>query len=707
MLAGGYAHDTVGEDMELVVRMHRRLREAGRPYRVRFVPDPVCWTEAPETVRVLRRQRNRWHRGLIDTLWRHRVMFGRPRFGIVGLVAMPTFVLFEMLGPLIELSGYVIVPLCYFLGILNLQFMLVFLAVSVLYGILLSVSAVLLEDMAFRRYPRARDLSPAGADRDPGEPGVPPGDGLVARARLLGLLAGRPRLGAHGAPRDRGDDRGRRARAVSRRWSVRTRVLAATAGIALPVALLLAALGASLGRGDAAEQRARAALLVGAGVVALGGLAASLWLGTRVMPPLLRLTRDVERTAAGAAGEPTAAPGRATRSSDWRPPSGAWCRTPPAGRRLSTGDGGKRRRSSRSRPTWRRRWSPAPCSRRSPATPGSSAGATSSTSRPSTPAPASPGSSPCWASAPPRSTASGSSRAGGIAGRVLTTRRPVRATVDEEARLRDGFIDPAAAEDVASVLAVPMILEQEMIGLIYVANRTPIPFTEHDEAVLLRLAVPAALAVRNARLVTELGQERDLIAVRSRELARSEAQLRGIVQAASDGILTVDRRGRITSVNRAAERMFGYPAQDVLARDLEMLVPAPLEAPADAESTAAAPESAGRAGGRPPGRLALPGRDERQRGPDRARPLLRGRRPGHHRAEAGLRDAAAAGVHRGVLGRRDHRLEPRPPDHELESGSRADLRVPRGRDHRPALLGPGAARPRGRGRGLRRPPPAG
>jgi cellulose synthase/poly-beta-1,6-N-acetylglucosamine synthase-like glycosyltransferase len=159
LLAGGYAHDTVGEDMELVVRMHRRLREAGQPYRISFVPDPVCWTEAPETVRVLRRQRNRWHRGLIDTLWRHRVMFGRPRFGVVGLVSMPTFVVFEMLGPLIELSGYVIVPFCYLLGILNLQYMLVFLAVSVLYGILLSVSAVLLEDMAFRRYPRARDLA--------------------------------------------------------------------------------------------------------------------------------------------------------------------------------------------------------------------------------------------------------------------------------------------------------------------------------------------------------------------------------------------------------------------------------------------------------------------------------------------------------------------------------------------------------------------
>jgi cellulose synthase/poly-beta-1,6-N-acetylglucosamine synthase-like glycosyltransferase len=158
VLAGGYAHDTVGEDMELVVRIHRRLLEQGIPYRVRFVPDPVCWTEAPETLRVLRRQRNRWHRGLIDTLWRHRAMLGRPRYGVIGLLAMPAFWIFEMVGPIVELSGYLVIPLCWALGILNTAFMVVFLVLAVLYGILLSVSAVLLEDMAYRRYPRVRDV---------------------------------------------------------------------------------------------------------------------------------------------------------------------------------------------------------------------------------------------------------------------------------------------------------------------------------------------------------------------------------------------------------------------------------------------------------------------------------------------------------------------------------------------------------------------
>jgi cellulose synthase/poly-beta-1,6-N-acetylglucosamine synthase-like glycosyltransferase len=156
VLAGGYAHDTVGEDMELVVRMHRRLREEGVPYRVRFVPDPVCWTEAPESLRVLRRQRNRWHRGLIDTLWRHRAMLGRPRFGTIGLLAMPSFLLFEMLGPLVELSGYLIVPLCYVLGILDVRFMLLFLVLAV------PTAPPLGQRCSSRTYlpalPRARDL---------------------------------------------------------------------------------------------------------------------------------------------------------------------------------------------------------------------------------------------------------------------------------------------------------------------------------------------------------------------------------------------------------------------------------------------------------------------------------------------------------------------------------------------------------------------
>ncbi|HZN97815.1 MAG TPA: glycosyltransferase family 2 protein, partial [Gemmatimonadales bacterium] len=109
--AGGYATDTVGEDMELVVRMHRNRRERRLPYRIGFVPDPICWTEVPEKFRTLRRQRTRWQRGLIDTLLRHRGMMGRPRYGNVGMIALPGFLVFEMVSPLVEMSGYLLLPL--------------------------------------------------------------------------------------------------------------------------------------------------------------------------------------------------------------------------------------------------------------------------------------------------------------------------------------------------------------------------------------------------------------------------------------------------------------------------------------------------------------------------------------------------------------------------------------------------------------------
>jgi cellulose synthase/poly-beta-1,6-N-acetylglucosamine synthase-like glycosyltransferase len=158
VLAGGYATDTVGEDMELVVRMHRVVHDRKQPYRIGFVPDPICWTEVPETLRVLRRQRTRWQRGLIDTIVRHRRMIGRPRYGTVGLVSLPAFALFEMLSPLIEFSGYVLLPILWWNGLLDASYAGTFLVLSLIYGALVSVLAVLLEDLAFRRYPRLRDL---------------------------------------------------------------------------------------------------------------------------------------------------------------------------------------------------------------------------------------------------------------------------------------------------------------------------------------------------------------------------------------------------------------------------------------------------------------------------------------------------------------------------------------------------------------------
>lgn len=155
---GGYEHDTVGEDMELVVRMHRYLREKGRPYRIHFVWDSACYTEVPESLDVLGRQRNRWQRGLMDSVQRHKVMLFNPRYGVVGMVVFPFFAIFEMLGPALELAGLIFVTFSYFLGVVDVPFMLLFLAVSVLYGVLLSILSLVLEEMSYHSYPRWRDL---------------------------------------------------------------------------------------------------------------------------------------------------------------------------------------------------------------------------------------------------------------------------------------------------------------------------------------------------------------------------------------------------------------------------------------------------------------------------------------------------------------------------------------------------------------------
>lgn len=156
--AGGYLHDTVGEDMELVVRLHRHCRERGEPYRVAFVPDPVAWTECPEDTRVLGRQRDRWQRGLMESLWRNRVMILNPRYGRIGLVAAPYYFFLEVLGPVIEALGYVTFAAAVVLGRASPEYVMAFLAVAFGLGISLSFAAVGLEELSFRRYPRMRDL---------------------------------------------------------------------------------------------------------------------------------------------------------------------------------------------------------------------------------------------------------------------------------------------------------------------------------------------------------------------------------------------------------------------------------------------------------------------------------------------------------------------------------------------------------------------
>jgi cellulose synthase/poly-beta-1,6-N-acetylglucosamine synthase-like glycosyltransferase len=156
---GGYAHDTVGEDAELVARLHGYLRRRGEPYRIRFIPNPVCWTEAPSDVKTLSRQRRRWQRGLGETLWRHRRQMFNPRAGWFGLFTLPYFLFFELLGAVIEALGIPVVLIAWLVGALSVTFFLLFLAVSVLLAVVVSISALLLEEYADRRYQRSADMA--------------------------------------------------------------------------------------------------------------------------------------------------------------------------------------------------------------------------------------------------------------------------------------------------------------------------------------------------------------------------------------------------------------------------------------------------------------------------------------------------------------------------------------------------------------------
>jgi cellulose synthase/poly-beta-1,6-N-acetylglucosamine synthase-like glycosyltransferase len=155
---GGMATDTIGEDAELVVRLHHYLRDRGEDYRVIFVAEPVSWSEAPSSLRVLGHQRRRWHRGIAEILSKHRHMIGNPRYGRIGLLALPYYVLFELLAPFIELAALVLLPLGLWAGAVDLAFAWRFALVAYGYGLLVSLVALLIEEVSFHRYPRWTDM---------------------------------------------------------------------------------------------------------------------------------------------------------------------------------------------------------------------------------------------------------------------------------------------------------------------------------------------------------------------------------------------------------------------------------------------------------------------------------------------------------------------------------------------------------------------
>ena len=155
---GGYRTDTVGEDMDLIVRLHRYMREQKKKYRISFLSEPVCWTEAPESSKILGRQRNRWQRGLLESIMHNKIMLFNPRYGRIGLVALPFALFVEGLGPLVEVLGTTFFFISFLLGYIDARFAIAFLMVAFLLGILSSMSAIIIEELTYKRYPKLKDI---------------------------------------------------------------------------------------------------------------------------------------------------------------------------------------------------------------------------------------------------------------------------------------------------------------------------------------------------------------------------------------------------------------------------------------------------------------------------------------------------------------------------------------------------------------------
>ncbi len=156
--AGGYSIKTVGEDMELVLRMRRYMAERNINYEVTYIPDPLCWTEVPADLKSMRRQRTRWTRGLIESLWTHRKMLFRKKYGRLGFMGYPYWLFFEWAAPLIAFLGIIYTIILVIAGKLNWPFFLLLFAFVYTFAVSLSTWAVLFEEITFHKYGKKRDV---------------------------------------------------------------------------------------------------------------------------------------------------------------------------------------------------------------------------------------------------------------------------------------------------------------------------------------------------------------------------------------------------------------------------------------------------------------------------------------------------------------------------------------------------------------------
>lgn len=156
--AGGYNTLTVGEDMELLVRMQRYMLERKLKYKVAYIPDPLCWTEAPETYTIFRKQRSRWTRGTMETLWLHRKMMLNPKYKILGLLSMPYWLVFEYVAPILEALGLILTIISAAYGLISWSVFFLLLLFVYTFAVMFSFAALLTEEYTYRQYNKIADF---------------------------------------------------------------------------------------------------------------------------------------------------------------------------------------------------------------------------------------------------------------------------------------------------------------------------------------------------------------------------------------------------------------------------------------------------------------------------------------------------------------------------------------------------------------------
>jgi len=149
---GGYSTETVGEDMELIVRVRRYLEDKGEKYSVIYIPDPLCWTEAPETLKVLGKQRNRWTRGTIETLFKHSKLFFNPKYKLMGMFSYPYWFFFEWLAPIMEIFGLTYFTVLSILGMTSWPFFLLMLFFIYSFAVGFSIWSIFFSEISFNKY---------------------------------------------------------------------------------------------------------------------------------------------------------------------------------------------------------------------------------------------------------------------------------------------------------------------------------------------------------------------------------------------------------------------------------------------------------------------------------------------------------------------------------------------------------------------------